>query len=755
MSVTPSPIGGFAAQFFDNNGQPLSGGKIYTYAAGTTTPQATYTSALGITPHSNPIILDSAGRVPGGEIWLTDGLIYKFKIDTATDVLIGTYDNIIGVNSNFVNYTVQEEVQTATAGQTVFNLATINYTPATNSLSVYIDGVNQYVGDSYLETDSNTVTFTAGLHVGAEIKFTTAVQVTTGTMDAGDVGYTAGYTGADPQTVQTKLDQYIYPEDFGAVGDGVADDTVAVRDAMDAAVANGLPLRLRMGATYLLSTWTVYTPAGRLSLMGETISGATGNTTLRGPASTVVCLSPSTNFEIKNVVFDRWTSAVSRSEVESGSFDYVVVEKCRFTNCTSNVIAIQKAIANYRIIDNEFENSTGTVGSTAYGILIGANTYANQDTWQEGWISRNRFKTMSATGTRSLAAVLAYGRRLTVSDNKIDNLAQSGTGEAWGIYTKSRYSQVYGNFVNNVTAAGSSDNVGINIKGTTRAVTSSPQGFSVAVWGNQVSNVGVVASSGAGIRAQTDDVLVTGNLVENCRTALVSDESAAYRNVRIQSNLVRYASVVAGTVGVLLEGAGTNVVADGNTVMNAATGTILRTGPTTSTMQDGQVINNIYNGCDNGIIFDAFTGCTLDRPVFDNNVVTGGTYGLLFNGSAGTVSNIRVRNNDFARATNPVVGAILTSAASAYGNFGWLSASATWDPPSVANGASTTTTLTVGGAVLGDMVNASFSLSLGGLSLSAQVSAADTVQVRLSNNSGAPVDLASGTIRVQVFKGVF
>jgi hypothetical protein len=41
MSVTPSPIGGFAAQFFDNNGVILSGGKIYTYSAGTTTPQAT------------------------------------------------------------------------------------------------------------------------------------------------------------------------------------------------------------------------------------------------------------------------------------------------------------------------------------------------------------------------------------------------------------------------------------------------------------------------------------------------------------------------------------------------------------------------------------------------------------------------------------------------------------------------------------------------------------------------------------------
>jgi hypothetical protein len=172
-------------------------------------------------------------------------------------------------------------------------------------------------------------------------------------------------------------------------------------------------------------------------------------------------------------------------------------------------------------------------------------------------------------------------------------------------------------------------------------------------------------------------------------------------------------------------------------------------------MQDGQVINNIYNGCDAGIVFDAFSGCTLDRPVFDNNVVTGGTYGILFNGSAGTVSNIRLRNNDFARAANPVTGSVLVNAASAYGNFGWLSASATWDPPSVANGASTATTISVPSAALGDTVNASFSLSLGGLSLSAQVSAADTVQVRLSNNSGAPVDLASGTIRVQVFKGVF
>jgi len=108
MAVNLSFIGGAAAQFFDNSGNVLSGGKIYTYAAGTTTPQATYTSSAGTTPLSNPIILDAAGRVPTGEIWLTNGLQYKFILKTSTDVQIGSYDNIIGVNSidaEQVNYT--------------------------------------------------------------------------------------------------------------------------------------------------------------------------------------------------------------------------------------------------------------------------------------------------------------------------------------------------------------------------------------------------------------------------------------------------------------------------------------------------------------------------------------------------------------------------------------------------------------------------------------------------------------------------
>lgn len=129
MTVFLSPVGGAASQFFDNNGNVLTGGKIYTYAAGTTTPQATYTTISGTTAHSNPIILDAAGRVPGGEIWLT-GLRYKFVIKTSTDVLIGTYDNLVGVGA----FSVTDYVGDGT---------TKAYAVTGNVSFVYINGVYQ------------------------------------------------------------------------------------------------------------------------------------------------------------------------------------------------------------------------------------------------------------------------------------------------------------------------------------------------------------------------------------------------------------------------------------------------------------------------------------------------------------------------------------------------------------------------------------------------------------------------------------
>lgn len=73
------PLPYINAQFFGNDGLPLAGGKLYTYAAGTTTPLSTYTLASGGSANSNPITLDVYGRVTA---WLL-GQSYHLVLKTA------------------------------------------------------------------------------------------------------------------------------------------------------------------------------------------------------------------------------------------------------------------------------------------------------------------------------------------------------------------------------------------------------------------------------------------------------------------------------------------------------------------------------------------------------------------------------------------------------------------------------------------------------------------------------------------------
>jgi hypothetical protein len=155
MAVFLSLFAGAGAQFFNNSGVILSGGLIYSYSAGTTTPLATYTTSSGNTAHTNPIVLDSAGRVPsGGEIWTTVTSSYKFVLKDSNGVTIATYDNL--------------------------------------SSPVY----------------------------------------------ANNILYNEGGANAVDRTLTTKLQEWLSVKDFGAVGDGVTDDTNAFTYALTAATAN-------------------------------------------------------------------------------------------------------------------------------------------------------------------------------------------------------------------------------------------------------------------------------------------------------------------------------------------------------------------------------------------------------------------------------------------------------------------------------------------------------------------------------------
>lgn len=177
--VALSSLGGAGWQFFDNNGVPLTGGKLYTYAAGTTNPAVTYTDSTGGTAHANPIILDSAGRI-AQEIWLQNNTSYKFTLTSATDVVIWTKDNVPGIlaniyatdviyNSPFSGYptnTVQDELVSAQASE----LAAINffdfllpvYTPA--EIEQIVDGT--FTGDLAVEWQAFRDALAAAAGVG-------------------------------------------------------------------------------------------------------------------------------------------------------------------------------------------------------------------------------------------------------------------------------------------------------------------------------------------------------------------------------------------------------------------------------------------------------------------------------------------------------------------------------------------------------------------------------------------------------------
>jgi hypothetical protein len=120
--LSPNP----KQQFFDANGQPLVGGKVYTYAAGTTTPVVTYVDAAGVSTNTNPIILDSRGMA---NIWLLTTVNYKYAVFDADDVPVFTTDNI-GVTLSTASFGAPPVIGSDTPNSAFFTTISLTATSA-------------------------------------------------------------------------------------------------------------------------------------------------------------------------------------------------------------------------------------------------------------------------------------------------------------------------------------------------------------------------------------------------------------------------------------------------------------------------------------------------------------------------------------------------------------------------------------------------------------------------------------------------
>lgn len=341
MPVTLSPLAGAGQQFFDNNGNPLTGGKIYTYLAGSTTPAVTYTTVIGNIAHTNPIILDSAGRVPsGGEIWLTLGVGYKFVVTTSADVVIGTYDNIpssappaVANDADSIQY---EQGFTVTAGGFVigrtYRILTLGNTNFT-----------------LIGATSNTI----GLHF-----------IATG---AGTGTGTAEYT----RTVEVKLRESASVDDFDPIGDGVADDTIKVQAAINSGVSE-----LYFPKVYRVTTLTVTAP---IRLYGP---GGLKKTTVRSDALLRI---RSSNVEIDSLQFIgaspgtiiSTTNNQDNAVYANGLDDSTKLQNITIKNCKADGFAGFALRIDYAInvlIENNIIQYCGYAGCGIISVLNGIIT---------------------------------------------------------------------------------------------------------------------------------------------------------------------------------------------------------------------------------------------------------------------------------------------------------------------------------------------------------------------------------------------
>ena len=113
-TLTPTPY----QTVLDANGNPVSGAKINTYIAGTTTPVATYTDVGLTVANANPIVADSSGRYVA---FLSPGGSYKYVITDSLGAAIRTVDNITAVPSSSASLDVTGIAgETLAAGKSVY-----------------------------------------------------------------------------------------------------------------------------------------------------------------------------------------------------------------------------------------------------------------------------------------------------------------------------------------------------------------------------------------------------------------------------------------------------------------------------------------------------------------------------------------------------------------------------------------------------------------------------------------------------------
>lgn len=276
------------------------------------------------------------------------------------------------------------------------------------------------------------------------------------------------------------------PKQAGALGDDV-DDT----DALAVVFASNGGSRLLPGEYKVVSTTDI------------------SNTTLRGDVGAVIksdinteALKPFGRVVIDSVEFNNFKRALFNENPADPAIQ-LRVTGCEFSGAPNYSIFLSVPSEKIVIDGNYFNQNEDQM------IRLGENVFASQDSYLAPTIINNTFVGTPATSVSSTAAALTY----TVFGKMIGNHAEDIQGdpgaEVWGYYTKSRYGIIALNTLNGLSNGSSP--VGINLKGSERGETSSPNGYGTMALGNHV----IGSNIGTGIQGEIESCAIIANLIEN------------------------------------------------------------------------------------------------------------------------------------------------------------------------------------------------------------------------------------------------
>jgi parallel beta-helix repeat protein len=540
--LSPTPV----QKFFDNNGFPLFNGQLFTYAAGTTTPQATYVDSTQTTQNTNPIILNARGEC---NLWLDPTKSYKLVLQDFFGNTIWTVDNYANPGN-----APSAVVDSGTLNNVVLTVPLLG-TPQANAV-VFFKAANTNTSAVTMTVNGQAKPLTwqnlAGLN-GGEIQangwYAAVFDGTQWQLQGPSLQPPQMRTAAEIAAGVTPTN-YAYPVGhvlrYGVVGNGVADDTAALQNAYNAnpglTVDHGNGLTIIISANVSLSSGTRYTGKSAIKQKnGVNIGGGASANMLTATSCSNIIFE---NLEIDGNAANNVTGLVHGIQFIGGTNN--TIRNCNIHDLVQAGIFLDHESAS-KVIGNQVNNCGRNLGTDNHGIMLAATSGTLTNIVCQGNTVINPYRKGITTFSSSPGTVVnveIVGNVITGAGlggiyvaNAVGATAQSGINVTGNICTGCAVNIQVGSCTGLVCdgnfCTGSTNDAGIFVNDVT---------------GGSVSGNTVISSFVAGIRFGVTSLANNLNITCNGNTILQSNQSSAGFGPGINAANVQYSTFVGNVI---------------------------------------------------------------------------------------------------------------------------------------------------------------------------------------------------------------